>query len=72
MKTRIYAAPAVKGLSRDNTIQFTAVKTHHYCNIILFVRPLHSEPGMKIYCWSSLDLAKLLPWRDSTIVRTAT
>ena len=30
-----------------------AFKTHQY--IIFFVRPLHSKPGIKSYCWSSTD-----------------
>ena len=29
------------------------IKTHHY--IIVFVRPLHSKPGMESYCLSSTD-----------------
>ena len=47
-------------LERSNRLQRTPnflwcplIKTHHY--IIFFVRPLHSKPGMKCYCWPSTD-----------------
>ena len=34
-------------------MRFRTIKTHH--NIICFVRPLHSKPGMERYCCSSTD-----------------
>ena len=51
----IYYASKISKYPLINTalLQLHHFKTHHY--IILFVRPLHSEPGMESYCSSSID-----------------